>query len=118
MPPTIASATSGESRAGRQVVEEEQRLGALHQDVVDAVVHQVDADGVVPARQEGHLQLGADAVGAGHQNRLTKTAGFELEQPTERADVGQDARGEGRTREARIRRTVSLPASMSTPAAL
>ena len=36
--------------AGREVVEKEQRLGALHQDVVDAVVDEVDADGVVAVR--------------------------------------------------------------------
>ena len=50
--------------AGREVVEEEQRLGALHQDVVDAVVDEIDADRVVPVGQERDLQLGADAVGA------------------------------------------------------
>ena len=37
----------GRQSAGRQVVEEEQRLGALHQDVVDAVVDEVAADRVV-----------------------------------------------------------------------
>ena len=36
--------------AGREVVEEEQRLGALHEDVVDAVVDEVGADRVVAAR--------------------------------------------------------------------
>ena len=36
--------------AAGEVVEEEQRLGALHQDVVDAHRHQVDADGVVACR--------------------------------------------------------------------
>ena len=34
--------------AGRQVVEKEQRLGALHEDVVDAVVDEIGADRVVP----------------------------------------------------------------------
>ena len=36
--------------AGREIVEEEQRLGALHDDVVDAHGDEVDADRVVPAR--------------------------------------------------------------------
>ena len=49
-------------RAGSEVVEEEERSRALHQDVVHAVVDEVDADGVVAAGGEGHLQLGADAV--------------------------------------------------------
>ena len=56
--------------AAGEVVEEEQRLGALHQDVVDAHRDQVDADGVVPVEREGELELGADAVGAGDQDRL------------------------------------------------
>ena len=30
--------------SGRQVIEEEQRLGPLHEDVVDAVIHEVAAD--------------------------------------------------------------------------
>ncbi len=39
--------------AAGEVVEEEQRLGALHEDVVDAHRDEVDADGVVPAEREG-----------------------------------------------------------------
>ena len=35
--------------AGGEVVEEEQRLGALHDEIVDAHGDEVDADGVVPA---------------------------------------------------------------------
>ena len=37
----------GRQPARGQVVEEEQRTGALHQDVVDAVVHQILAHGVM-----------------------------------------------------------------------
>ena len=59
--------------AGRQVVEEEQRLGALDEDVVDAVVDEIGADRVVPAGHERDLELGADAVGARHQHRLRDT---------------------------------------------
>ena len=36
--------------AGGEVVEEEQRFGALHHDVVDAHRHQIDADRVMDAR--------------------------------------------------------------------
>ena len=36
--------------AGRQIVEEEQRLGALHEDVVDAVIDEIGADRVVARR--------------------------------------------------------------------
>ena len=51
------------------------------------------------AGEERDLQLGADAVGAGHEHRLAKPAGLELEQPAERPDVRQDAGRKRRTRE-------------------
>ena len=50
--------------AAGEVVEEEQRLGALDQDVVDAHRDEVDADRVVAVERERELELGADAVGA------------------------------------------------------
>jgi len=56
--------------AAGEVIEEEQRLGALHQHVIHAHRHQVDADRAVPSQREGELQLGADAVGARDQHRL------------------------------------------------
>src|SRR5690606_36124366 len=70
--------------AGGEVVEEEQRLGALDQDVVDAHGDQVDADGVVAAQLLGQLELGAHAVGAGDQDRLAVLAG-QVEQGAEPA---------------------------------
>ena len=80
----------------REVVEEEERLGALHEDVVDAVVHEVGADGVVAARHERDLELGADAVGARDEHRLAVAVAVELEETAERADVGQHAGRERR----------------------
>ena len=74
---------------------EKQRTGALDQDVVDAVVHQVLPHGVVAARHEGELQFGADAVGRCHQHRLVAFALGDAEQPAERPDVGQHVRSEG-----------------------
>ena len=71
--------------AAGEVVEEEQRLGALHQDVVDAHRHQILADGVVLVELEGELELGADAVGAGHQHGLLEFF-RDLEQRAETAD--------------------------------
>ena len=50
--------------AGAEVIEEEQRLRAEHGDVVDAMVHEVRADGVVLVHREGDFELGADAVHA------------------------------------------------------
>ena len=56
--------------ADTDVVHEIQRFGALHGNVIDAVVDDVMADAVVPARQAGNHQLGADTVDTGDQHRL------------------------------------------------
>ena len=55
--------------SGREVVEEEQRLRALHDEIVDAHGDEVDADGVVDAALDGDHQLGADAVVGGDEDR-------------------------------------------------
>ena len=85
----------GREPPGRQVIEKEQRTRALHQDVVDAVVHQIGADGVVTSGHEGDFQLGADAVGARDQHRLAQVRGVELEESAERSDFGQHPGSEG-----------------------
>jgi hypothetical protein len=56
--------------AGGVIVEEKQRLGALHDEVVDAHGDEVDADGVVNAGLDGDAQLGADAIVGGNQDRV------------------------------------------------
>ena len=56
--------------AGGEIVEEEQRLGALDDEIVDAHGDEVDADRVEDAGVDGDLQLGADAVGGGDQDRV------------------------------------------------
>jgi len=56
--------------ASRIVVQEEQRLGAGGDDVVDAHGNQVDADGVVHAHLERQLQLRAHPVRASDQERV------------------------------------------------
>ncbi len=74
--------------AGGEVVEEEQRLGALDHEVVDAHRDKVDPDGVVLAGRYGDLQLGADAVGAGDEDRVLVAGGLEVEQGAESAQTG------------------------------
>ena len=54
--------------AGRVIVEEEQRLRALHDDVVGAHRDQVLADPVVQAGVDREPKLGADAVRARNQH--------------------------------------------------
>ena len=75
--------------AGGVVVEEEQRLGALHDDVVGAHRDQVDADRVVAAGLDRQAQLGADAVGAGDQHRLAVAVQRNLEQRAESAEAAE-----------------------------
>ena len=101
---------------GREVVEEEERRGALHEDVVDAVVDEIVADGVVPVRQERHLQLRADAVGARHQHRFAKSSGRRDETARRTMPMSDSTPGVNVPRARPLmRRTASLPASMSTP---
>ena len=85
----------GVELADRDVVEEEQRLGALAHEVVDAHGHEVDADGVEPAGGLGDQRLGADAVGGRHQHRVAVAVVGEAEQPAEPADVADDLGPEG-----------------------
>ena len=56
--------------AGGEVVHEEHGRGALHGDVVDAVVDQVAADRVVEVHFEGDFEFGADAVDAGDEHGI------------------------------------------------
>ena len=63
----------GRKFSGCEVVKEEQRLGALHDDVVDAHRHEVDPDGVVPAGLDRDLDLGADPVVGRDQDRVARS---------------------------------------------
>ena len=77
--------------ADGDVVEEEQRPRALHEDVVDAVLHEVAPDRVVDARALGDLELGADAVGAGDQDPAPRAGALEVEEAAEEPDVADHA---------------------------
>ena len=70
------------------IVEEEQRLGALHENVVDAHRDEVDADRVVARERERELELGPDAVGARDEHRLA-IALRQLDERAEAADAGE-----------------------------
>ncbi len=54
--------------AGRVIIEEEQGLGALHDEIVDAHGDEVDADRVVESRFDRDFDLGADAVIGGDED--------------------------------------------------
>ncbi len=63
------------------------------------MVDEIRANGIVPAGHESDLQLRADAVGARHEHRLATRIAIELEQSTERSNLGEDPGRERRTRE-------------------
>ena len=90
MPRTTATFSSSPEVGAGDVVEEEERLGAGGQDVVDAVVDEVDADGVEAAHGGGDVQLRADAVGAGDEHGLAVVA--EPEEGREGPDAGEHLR--------------------------
>src|SRR4029079_19254490 len=75
--------------AGGEIVEKEQRLGALHDDVVDVHGDEVDADAVVNAGFDGEVELGADAVGGGDQHGVLEAANLEIEQTAEATDAAK-----------------------------
>ena len=72
--------------AGGQVVEEKQRFGAVHHQVVDAHGDEVDADGVVAPGGVGDLELGADPIGTGDQNGVAVARRLEVEERPEAAE--------------------------------
>ena len=74
------------------VVEKEQWPRAEHRDVVDAMVNQIRADGVMPVHREGDLQFGADAIDARDQDRLAHSGKVRREQAAEAADFPEHFR--------------------------
>ena len=89
-PATSCLMWSGVELADRDVVEEEQRLGALAHEVVDAHRDEVDADGLEPPDRLRDECLRADAIGRRHEHRIGEPMLREGEQPAEAADVADD----------------------------
>ena len=79
--------------AASEIVEEEERLGALHQHVVHAHRDEVDADGAVAMEGEGELQLRAHAVGAGDKHGLLVFL-RDFAKGAEAANAGEDLRAD------------------------
>ncbi len=82
-----ACADLGIELAAGKIIEEEQRLSALNDEVVHRHCDEVDADRVVPTGLDGDLELGADAVGGGDQDRVLEARPREIEQAAEPADL-------------------------------
>ena len=78
--------------AACEIIEEKQRLGALHHKVVDRHGDEIDADRVVAGGFDRDFDFGADAVGCGDQDRVGKAGSLEIEQAAEAADFGAGPR--------------------------
>ena len=103
--------------AGREIVEEEQRLGALHDQIVDAHRDEIDADPVVAIAVDRELELGADAVVGRDQQRIVEARRLEIEEAAEAAQLGIGAGARGSlSPAARSPCTSALPAAIETPA--
>src|SRR5262249_18293713 len=66
---------------------------ALHGDVVDAVVHQIFADGVMAAGHERELEFRADAIGGRDEDGIAVSV--QTKATAEAADIGKDVGVEG-----------------------
>ena len=78
--------------AGREIVEEKQRLRALNDDIVDAHGDEVDPDRLEYPALDSDLDLGADAVIGRNQDRVLEPGGLQIEQSAEPADLRIRAR--------------------------
>ena len=80
--------------AERDVVEQEQRLGAADHQIVDNHGHQVQANGVVLVHRLGDRQLGAHPVAGCGQQRLA-VIGAQREEPGEATELPDHLRSGG-----------------------
>ncbi len=87
----------GVQRAHRHVVEEEERLGALTHEVVDAHRDEVHPDGVESPSGGGHERLGTDAIGRRDQQRIGVSRRRQIEHSAETTDPAEHAWTRGRS---------------------
>ncbi len=77
------------------IVQEEQRLGAANHHIVGAHGDQIDADAVVALGLDGELELGAHAVGAGHEHGSAVAIQRQFKQAAETAEAAKNLRAVG-----------------------
>jgi hypothetical protein len=75
------------------IIHEEQRLGTLNEDIVNAVVYDILSDGVVLVHYGGNFELSAHAVCRRDKDLILACRSFK--KTPERADVTQHVRGLG-----------------------
>jgi hypothetical protein len=89
----------GVELAGGEVIQEEQRRRALDGDVVDAVVDEIGADGVVAVELEGDFELGSYAVCGADEDGAFELLQVKAEERAEASDASEDVPVEGFLRE-------------------
>ena len=75
----------------RDVIEERERCGPVHQNVVDRMIDEILADGVVNARRRGDEDFRSHAIGRHHQHGLLETIGH-ADHAAEPADLAPGER--------------------------
>ncbi len=85
----------GVQAPGREIVEEEERFGALDDEIVHAHGDQVDTERIEVSGLECELELGADAVRRGDEDRVIEARGFRVEQRAEAAKTIHRSRALG-----------------------
>ena len=83
----------------REVIEKEQRLRALHDEIVDAHGDEIDADRRMPPCIDGDLELRTDAVVRRDKYRIAVTCPLQIEEATETAEINVGAGPARRFRE-------------------
>lgn len=81
---------------GGDVIEEEEGGGPLNEDVIDAMVNEILADGIPAVHVGGDFGFGADTVGGGDEDGVVEL--FEvgdIEEAAEVAGIGEDGGGVG-----------------------
>ncbi len=81
--------------AAGKVVQEEQRFGSLHHEIVDRHGDEIDPDRIVTRGFDRDFDLGSDAVGRGDQDCIAEAGSLEIEQAAEAADLGIRAGSRG-----------------------
>src|SRR6185436_2936894 len=75
--------------SGGDVVEKEKRAGALDQNVVNAMIHEIAPHGVVNSGDESNLQLCTDAIRRRNQHRMLQTRKRAVKHSPEASDLGK-----------------------------
>ena len=81
----------GDIFAAGNIIQEEQRLGAAADDVIDAHGNTVDANGIMLVKKHGNFQLCSHPVGAGYQHRLRNAFQIQAKAAAEASHIIQAA---------------------------